>query len=138
MKEYLAPVMILGTFLCLMGMGGLGGTAPSNQLPLPEKNFTAKVVDREGIQTPLTQFSQEGKIFLTAKRGNGTITIPFEKISQVQFLRTEANETQAKVTLRGQESIEVKLDSRAKFYGQAEFGTFQIDGKDLKSISFTP
>ena len=57
MKEYLAPVMILGTFLCLMGMGGLGGTAPSNQLPMPEKNFKAKVVDRDGIQTALTQFS---------------------------------------------------------------------------------
>jgi len=28
------------------------------------------------------------------------------------------------------------VDKRSKFYGKAEFGTFQIEIKDLKSIRF--
>ncbi|MBI5968321.1 MAG: hypothetical protein HY882_10760, partial [Deltaproteobacteria bacterium] len=73
-----------------------------------------------------------------AKRGSATVSIPFGKISHVQLQNQEGSETLAKVSLRDQKSIEVRLDKRSKFYGQAEFGTFQIETKDLKSISFHP
>jgi hypothetical protein len=138
MKRFLAPMVILSSLLFLMGMGELGGSAPANKVPSPEKNFSAKVTDREGIQTSLSQFSQEGKIFLAGKRGSAAITVPFEKISQIQFQAAEGNEIPAKLTLRTQEALELKVDKRSKFYGKADFGTFQIDAKDLKAISFLP
>ena len=138
MKKYLAPMIVFGSFLWLMGMGDLGGAGPANKIPTPEKSFSVKVVDGEGIQTSLSQFSQEGKVFLTGKRGSATVAIPFEKISQIQFQAGEGNDSQAKVILRGRESIDVKVDKRAKFYGRAEFGTFQIETKDLRSIHFSP
>ena len=138
MKKYLAPMIVFGSFLWLMGMGDLGGAGPANKIPTPEKSFSVKVVDGEGIQTSLSQFSQEGKVFLTGKRGNATVAIPFEKIFQIQFQTGEGNDSQAKVILRGRESIDVKVDKRAKFYGRAEFGTFQIEAKDLRSIHFSP
>jgi hypothetical protein len=119
-------------------MGGVGGSAPADKIPSPEKNFGVKVIDRQGFQTSLSQFSQEGKVFLTGKRGSATVTIPFEKISQIQLLSTEGNEIQAKLDLRNRESLDIKLDIRAKFYGKADFGTFQIDAKDLKTVSFLP
>ena len=138
MKKFLAPVMILSTVLFLMGMGELGGSAPVNKIPSPEKNFAVQVTDREGIQTSLSQFSQEGKIFLTGKRGGAMVTVPFDKISQLQFPSSEGNEVHARVSLKGQESLELRIDKKAKFYGKADFGTFQIEVKDLKSVSFLP
>ena len=138
MKKFLAPMALFSSFLFLMGMGELGGSAPANKVPSPEKNFAVKVTDREGIQTSLSQFSQEGKIFLAGKRGGATVTVPFEKISQIQFQGAEGNEIPAKLNLRNQESLDLKVDKRSKFYGKAEFGTFQIDAKDLKTIHFLP
>jgi hypothetical protein len=138
MKRILAPIVVLATFLLLMGMGELGGSAPTGKVPTPAKNFNAQVVDREGIQTSLSQFSQEGKVFLVGKRGDATVTVSFEKISQVQFEALQGDEVQAKVSLRGQETVDIKVDKLAKFYGKADFGTFQIAVKDLKSITFLP
>ncbi len=138
MKRFLAPILIFSSFLFLMGMGELGGSVPANKVPSPEKNFGVKVTDREGIQTSLSQFSQEGKVFLTGKRGGATITVPFEKIYQIQLQNAEGNEIQVKLTLRNQDSLDIKVDKRAKFYGKADFGTFQIEGKDLKTVIFLP
>jgi len=138
MKRFLAPMALLSSFLLLMGMGEMGGSAPADKIPSPEKNFTVKVTDREGIQTSLSQFSQEGKVFLAGKRGSGTVTVPFEKISQIQFQTAEGNEIPVKLTLRTREGLDLKVDKRSKFYGKTEFGTFQIDAKDLKTINFLP
>lgn len=136
MKKYLAPVAIFSTVLFIMGMGELGSAAPADKIPVPEKNFNTLVIDREGIQTALSQFSFDGKVSLSGKRGSATVAIPFEKISQVELQGQEGSEVLAKVTLLDQKSIEVKVDKRSKFYGKAEFGTFQIEIKDLKSIRF--
>ncbi|NWF57554.1 MAG: hypothetical protein HXY45_22470 [Syntrophaceae bacterium] len=138
MNRFLASILVLISFLFLMGMGELGGTAPANKVPAPEKNFAVRVTDREGIQTSLSQFSQEGKVFITGKRGGATVTVPFEKVSQMQIQSAEGNEVQVKLTLRTQDSLDIKVDKRAKFYGKADFGTFQIEGKDLKTVLFLP
>jgi hypothetical protein len=138
MKRFLVPTALFSSFLFLTGMGELGGSAPANKIPSPGKNFAVKVTDREGILTSLSQFSQEGNIFLTGKRGGATVTIPFEKISQIQFQAAEGNEISAKLTLRTREALDLKVDKKSKFYGKADFGTFQIEANDLKAISFLP
>jgi hypothetical protein len=138
MKRFLPTVMVLASFLLLMGMGGMGEFAPADKIPAPEKNFRVRITDRGGIQTALSQFSQEGKVFLAGKWGDAIVTVPFEKISQIQIQPLEGKEAGAKVSLRGLENIEIKLDKQAKFYGKADFGTFQIEAKDVKSISFLP
>jgi hypothetical protein len=137
-KGYIAALIVLGSFLWLMGMGGMEGTPATSKVPTPERNFNARVVDRLDVQTALSQFSHDGKVFLTAKRGDATITIPFEKIAQIQFQGEGGKELQAKVLLKDQKGFDISLDKRSKFFGQAEFGTFQIEAKDLKSISFQP
>ncbi len=138
MKNYFAPVVLFSSLLFLMGMGGLGGPAPVEKTPVPEKNFNARVLDHQGVQTSLSQVSFEGKVFLVGKRGDATVTIPFDKISQVEIKGQEGNEVLVVVALQKQEKIEVKIDKSSKFYGKADFGTFQIESKDLKSISFQP
>ncbi len=136
MKKILAPAMILFSLIFLLGMGGLGGT-PVEKVPTPDKDFHARVVDRDGVQTSLSEFSQDGKTFLAGKRGEGLVAVPFDKISQVQF-RTEGNLVAAKVSLRDQHSVEIMVEKQSRFYGKTDFGTFQIETKDLKSISFQP
>ncbi|HYB21854.1 MAG TPA: hypothetical protein VEH09_13040 [Thermodesulfobacteriota bacterium] len=140
MKRILAPIVVLATFLLLMGMGGVGGPAEVGKIPAPEKNFNVRVTDQKGVQTSLSQFSQEGKVFLVGKRGDATVSIPFEKITQIQFEASEGKDkdVEAKVSLRGLETGDIRMEKQAKFYGKADFGTFEILAKDLKSISFLP
>ena len=138
MKRFLAVTLILLSLLFIMGMGDMGGSVPADKTPTPEKNFAVRVTDREGIQTSLNQFTQDGKIYLAGKRGSATVSIPFEKVSQVQIQSLEGNDVQVKVSLRSQESLDIKIEKRAKFYGKADFGSFQIEVKDLKAVNFLP
>jgi len=138
MRKYFAPVAIFSSLLFLMGMGGLGGPGPVEKIPVPTKNFNARVIDHQGVQTSLSQVSFEGNVFLVGKRGDATVTIPFEKISRVEIKGLEGNGVVVVANLRNQEKVEVKVDKNSKFYGKADFGTFQIESKDLKSISFQP
>ncbi len=138
MKRFLAPMVVLISILFIMGMGEMGGAVPPDKIPTPEKNFAVRVTDREGVQTSLNQFSLEGKVYLAGKRGSATVSIPFEKISQLQIQSVEGNDVQAKVSLRTRESVDIKMEKKAKFYGKADFGSFQVEVKDLKAVNFLP
>ena len=138
MNKFFALAVVLVSVIFLSGMGELGGSAPPGKVPAPEKNFNVRVVDREGVQTTLSQFSQDGKVFLVGKRGDALVTIPFEKVSQVQFEPLEGKDVRARVSIKGAETVEIRLENKAKLYGKADFGTFQIDAKDLRSLSFLP
>ncbi len=138
MKNIFASVAVIISFGFLLGMGGLGGSAPVDKIPEPSKKFTVIVVDRQGVKTTLGQFSHEGKVFIAGKRGSAEVASPFEIISQVQFKGVEGNDILAEIRMRDSKSVEIRLDKRSKFYGKAEFGTFQIEAKDLLSINFQP
>lgn len=135
MKKIAAPTVLLACFFFLLGMGELGGgSTPVDKIPTPEKPFSAAVVDREGVQSTLQSFSFEGKIFLAGKHGSASITVPFDKISEIQFQGQEGGEMIARVTLRDQKNVSLKVEKRSKFFGRTEFGTFQVETKDLKSV----
>jgi hypothetical protein len=137
MKKFMAPAVLLTCFFFLLGMGELGGgPTPIDKIPTPEKNFSATVLDREGVQTTLQSFSFEGKIFLAGKHGSASIAVPFEKISEIQFQGPEGSEMSARVILRDQKAVPIKVEKRSKFFGKTDFGTYQVEAKDLKSIRF--
>lgn len=138
MKKYLAPLILLASFFFLLGMGELGGGGtPVDKIPAPEKNFSAVVLDRVGVQTTLHTFSYEGKIFLAGKHGSASVTVPFEKIAEIQFQGQDGSEMDTRVILRDQKAVQMKIEKRAKFFGKTDFGTYQVEAKDLKSIRFT-
>jgi hypothetical protein len=135
MKKIAAPAVLLACFFFLLGMGELGGgSTPVDKIPTPEKLFSAAVVDREGVQSTLQSFSFEGKVFLAGKHGSASIAVPFDKISEIQFQGQEGGEMIARVALRDQKSVSLKVEKRSKFFGKTEFGTFQVEAKDLKSV----
>ena len=129
--------MNISCSLFLLGMGEMsGGPAPIDKIPVPEKNYSAGVLDRQGVQTNLQSFSFEGKGYLAAKHGNASVAIPFEKINEIQFQGPEGDQIGAKVILRDQKTIWIKIERRAKFYGKTDFGTYQIEAQHLKLIRF--
>jgi len=137
MKKFIAPAILWASFLFLLGMGELGGgSATIDKIPAPEKNFSAAVLDREGVQTRLQGFSFEGKIFLAGKHGSAAVTVPFEKIAEIQFQGQDGSELGARVILRDQKIFQMKVEKRSKFFGRTDFGTYQVEAKDLKSIRF--
>ena len=138
MKKIIAAVGVMISFLFLMGMGGLGGNSPIDKIPEPKKNFSVVVIDRQGVKTSLSQFSHDGMVVITGKRGSADVAVPFEIISQVQFQGQEGNKILLEISLREPKRVEIRVDKLSKFYGKAEFGTFQIEAKDLQSINFHP
>ncbi len=138
MKKFIAAVGVMISFLFLMGMGGLGGNSPIDKIPEPKKNFSVVVIDRQGVKTSLSQFSHDGMVVITGKRGSADVAVPFEIISQVQFQGQEGNKILLEISLRERKRVEIRVDKLSKFYGKAEFGTFQIEAKDLQSINFHP
>jgi hypothetical protein len=138
MKKYFASFVVITSFLFLMGMGGLGGNSPIDKIPEPKKNFSVVVIDRQGVKTSLSQFSHDGMVVITGKRGSADVAVPFEIISQVQFQGQEGNKILLEISLREPKRVEIRVDKLSKFYGKAEFGTFQIEAKDLQSINFHP
>lgn len=138
MKKFIAAVGVMISFLFLMGMGGLGGNSPIDKIPEPKKNFSVVVIDRQGVKTSLSQFSHDNMIVIAGKRGSADVAVPFEIISQVQFQGQEGNKILLEISLREPKRVEIRVDKLSKFYGKAEFGTFQIEAKDLQSINFHP
>jgi len=138
LKKFIAAVGVMISFLFLMGMGGLGGNSPLDKIPEPKKNFSVVVIDRQGVKTSLSQFSHDGMVVITGKRGSADVAVPFEIISQVQFQGQEGNKILLEISLREPKRVEIRVDKLSKFYGKAEFGTFQIEAKDLQSINFHP
>lgn len=138
MKNNLCILSLGLCCLLLMGMGELGGPAPLEKIPTPPKEFKVEVIDRLGIKTFLTHFSQEGKVVLSGKRGQARVAIPFENISRVEFLKLAGEEILLQVSLRDSKNYEIKIDKKSKFFGKADFGTFQIEAQDLQAINFPP
>jgi hypothetical protein len=137
LKKFAVPAVLLICFFFLLGMGELGGgPTPIDKIPTPEKNLSAMVLDREGVQTTLQSFSFEGKIFLAGKHGSASIAVPFDKISEIQFEGQEGSEMGARLILRDQKTVLIKVEKRSKFFGKTDFGTYQVEAKDLKFIRF--
>jgi hypothetical protein len=135
MKKFLAPAVVLASFIFLLGMGELGGgPTPIDRIPAPEKLFSAALLDREGVQTTLQSFSLEGKVFLAGKHGSASIAVPFENIAEIQFQGQEGSEMNVRVVLRDQKTVQIRMDKRSRFFGKTDFGTYQIEAKDLKTI----
>ena len=127
-------VLALCSWLFLTGMGELTGE-PENSVPTPDKNFNATFIDSQDIAVNCTQVSMDGEIFIWGKKGRGTVTISFEKIKTIEFMNTD-NSVTAEVELKEGKKEKIEVDNDKMFYGNLEFGTFQIEARDLKKIVF--
>jgi len=116
-------------------MGELGGgPAPIGQDPVPEKNFSPRFLTVRACRRPCNRSALRAKYFWRAKHGSASIAVPFEKIAEIQFQGQEGSEMNVRIVLRDQKTVPIKMDKRSRFFGKTDFGTYQIEAKDLKTI----
>jgi len=113
-------------------MGVLGGEAPGS-IPKAVRNFAFTVVDLQGVETHLREFTIEGSLYVAGQHGKGTVTIPFERIRVVR-LQAQNQELQAEVELTDGTTATIAVDGRKRCYGRLDYGYFQIELRDVQKM----
>ena len=115
-----------------LAMGFLGGEAPGS-IPKPAQNYAFTLVDLQGVETRLLEFTIEGSLYLSGQYGKGTVSIPFERIRVVRF-QADGPELQAEVELTDGTTATLAVDGRKRCYGRMSYGYFQIELRDLQKM----
>lgn len=133
MKKGLTVLLLLAGWVVFAAMG----KTPESEIPKPETDFAATVVDDQGISTKCKFVSWEGQLFLVGTRGRGSVSIPFEKVKKVVFIgEAVVGKKDAQVTIKNGEVVAVTFDQESRFYGTTIFGTYKITVKNIKEIIF--
>lgn len=133
MKRALTFLLLMVVWFVFSGMG----KTPESEIPKPDINFAATVIDDQAISTKCSFVSWEGHLFFAGTRGKGFISIPFEKVKRVVFVGEASDgKKDSQVTLRSGEVVAVIFEEESRFYGQTTFGTYKIAAKNIKEIIF--
>lgn len=134
MRKYIVLLSTIFVFPILMGMG-MNGSNVKHNIPTPDKNFSATIVDSQGVTTKVTQITFDGKTYLAGQRGNTNVTVPFDKISSIQVGKlAEDKKLSAFITLKVGGTLNISVDGNLPCYGSAEFGNVQVEFKDIKKV----
>ena len=125
-------LVILICFLAV-GMGNMGERGAID-IPEPEKNYTATLVDQADVSMDLEKFSFEGRTYFIGKLGRAEISIDFDKIDSVLFILQDDN-VNVKVNLKGGKALEILVDKGKNCYGISSFGNVRIEVQDIKKVA---
>ncbi|MDL1983021.1 MAG: hypothetical protein LWX54_02335 [Deltaproteobacteria bacterium] len=125
-------LVILICFLTV-GMGNMGEMGVID-IPEPEKNYTATLVDQTDVSMDLEKFSFEGQTYFIGKLGRSEISIDFDKIDSVLFILHD-DRVKAKVNLKGGKALEILIDKGKNCYGISSFGNVRIEVQDIKKVA---
>jgi len=122
-------------FICFLtvGMGNIGERGVIN-IPEPEKNYTATIVDQTDVSMDLEKFSFEGQTYFIGKLGRAEISIDFGKIDSV-LLILQDDHVKAKVKLKDGKALEILVDKGKNCYGISSFANVRIEVQDIKKIT---
>jgi hypothetical protein len=133
MKRLLAAGLMVMLGLSLMGMGKMDINGKPEEIPVPDREVTAVVVDLEGVTLNLSQFSINGQTALSGKLGAGKAAVLFSQIKTVTLV-PEAKVLRARVDLADNQVVNLILDQGLTAYGRTRFGTYQVQLDQLKKI----
>ncbi|MBC2695044.1 MAG: hypothetical protein HF982_07185 [Desulfobacteraceae bacterium] len=125
-------LVILICFLTV-GMGNMGESGVID-IPEPEKNYTATLVDQTDVSIDLEKFSFEGRTYFIGKLGRAEISIDFGKIDSVLFI-LQNDHVKAKINLKDGKALEILIDKGKNCYGISSFGNVRIEVQDIKKIT---
>lgn len=133
MKRMLIVSLLIAGWVVFAGMG----KTPESEIPKPEIDFSATVIDDQGISTKCRLVSWEGQLFFVGFRGKGAVSIPFGKVKKAVFIgESGGGKKDTQITLRNGEVVAVTFDDESRFYGTTTFGTYKITAKNIKEIIF--
>jgi len=130
LKNIEKPLPFLGDNLDFINIDSSIDTSRKYQEVLNQK-YTTKKNPFLGISLLP---SIQGKTFMEGKKGEGTYTIPFEKIKSILFTIKNA-ELKGYIQLKDNTVTELILNKDYKAYGRTKYGTFQIKLVDLKKMT---
>ncbi len=133
MKRIWLVCLLLVSYVFLVAMGGVGGSASIN-VPEPAKDYAATIIDRSDISTRVEKFSFEGQTSISGKLGGGHVSINFVKIASISFALQD-NDLKANVLLKDGKQVPVIVDKAIACYGTLPYGKFKIAMEDMKSIT---
>ena len=133
MRSRITPVIITVAALFLMGMGKMDSSDKSGEIPVPDKEVTAVITDSEGLILNLTQFSINGKTYLSGRLGAGRVAVPFSQI-RVMIFSAEPRGTAVRLELTDRSQLNLLLEKRLTAYGKIKAGTYQILVDQLKRV----
>jgi hypothetical protein len=133
-KRLLSVALLVSAIVLLTAMGGKGGGF--EKAPRVDKNFKVVVTDASGNKIEGEKFSWEGRIHFAGYMGLAQVTMPFERVKELTV--GEKKDRKVKVTARLTDGTETvfDIDSDARIYGEASFGSFMLTMEEIKSISF--
>ena len=131
-KGWYFGLVILICFLTV-GMGNMGEMGVID-IPEPEKNYTATLVDQTDVSMDLEKFSFEGQTYFIGKLGRAEISIDFDKIDSVLFILQD-DHVKAKVNLKDGKALEILIDKDKNCYGISSFGNVRIEVQDIKKVA---
>jgi hypothetical protein len=133
MKRMLLAILAITMGLSIMGMGKIDAEGKPEEIPTPDREVAAGVVDIEGVALTLSQFSINGQTYLNGKLGAGKLAVSFSRIKTVT-LEPEAKLLRARVDLADGQTVNLILDRSGSVYGRTRFGTYQVQLDQLKKI----
>lgn len=132
MKKYTLYIILIIVPLVMAMGSGFDGDSPE-KIPIPKEKFGATYIDQMDVITECTGVSINGKTFLEGTKGEGTYTVAFKDIKNVDFLQKGGKLTGI-ATLTNGERVELELHKEHKAYGNTKYGTFQISLAKLKTM----
>jgi hypothetical protein len=128
-------ILILVPFL--FGMGMFGQPAAREEVPETKERFDAIVEDLEGIVVQITHASYDGELYLPVYRGKGLVTIPFRKIREFELGEKQRSRREVTVSFTNDTREVFWIDEDILFLGKVPYGTYQIQAKDMRKLTFT-
>lgn len=133
MKKAAAIGILVCASVFFMGMGDLTG---GDEAPKPAKFFAATITDKDLVTMQAEYIACEGGTTIKATLGKASITIPFEKISIVEF--QDAGDGFQETTIKLFDGTEHKVKTRnlVKCTGHTKLGAIAIKTADLLKVEF--
>ena len=132
-RRALGVCIIVSGFILLTAMGGSGGF---ERAPRVEKNFAVVVTDMSGNKIEGEKFSWEGRIHIAGYLGMAQVTMPFERIKELNAAEKKDRKVKVLVRLTDGTETSFEVDAKSRCFGEAGFGSFMLQMDEIKSISF--
>lgn len=131
-----AILLLVGLVPFLLALGGGGAGPVSDTIPRPKENFSAELLDKQGVAIRVAFLSCGGKTFFPLDRGEGTLMVPFSKVRRLTVGAEEGGRVVATVEVEGGKTLEGTLPSTLLCTGETEFGNYQVEARGLHRIAF--
>lgn len=128
-------LLLLGLLAASPARAGLFGNDAPGRIPVPAREFHARVEDRAGVVTELDHVTFDGEVYVFGTVGLAQVTVPFETIRRLEIAPgPDDDHVIARVFTKAGETWEVVVDEDRPVYGRAAFGNYRIDVSRIRTF----